>query len=133
MRICDMEGRQDWKQIVESIPCPICGAEGMCRNAKAQPGTLMAQEPRNDWHQERKQLAVQVFEQQRETIRKESEHAIEIGKVEESGIGEHQDGNEGWETAEAGSGNSPEQKEGEQVTTLVPEQNIAIDEKKDDQ
>ena len=56
MRVCDLEGHPHWKQIVESVQCPVCGAPSgiPCANLSAAPRTLAAQQPRNDWHQERK-------------------------------------------------------------------------------
>jgi hypothetical protein len=63
MLISHFETRPDWKLIVQSVPCPVCAAEQEqpCRNLGAIPGTLYADSPRHDWHQERKAQAVSAF------------------------------------------------------------------------
>lgn len=63
MRMCDYEGRPDWKQIVEREPCEDCSAPSgsACRNTSFIPGTLYANQPRNDWHQNRKEKALLAF------------------------------------------------------------------------
>lgn len=60
MLISHMEGRPEWPLIVQSVVCPTCGASAdqPCINLSAASGTLAAKAPRNDWHQERKLVAV---------------------------------------------------------------------------
>lgn len=68
MRICDFEGRPDWGAIVQLAECPTCGAPAglPCRNVGAAPGTLLARQRRNDWHQIRKELGLLIHLERRE-------------------------------------------------------------------
>src|ERR1700761_8980297 len=74
MLISHMEGRADWPRIVESVVCPACHSQpgSPCRNLSANPFTLAAQKPRNDWHQERKFAAVKAWNEYRERVMEES-------------------------------------------------------------
>jgi hypothetical protein len=81
MNISVFEGRTDWKQIVETVPCPMvliqngavvarCDAKPgePCRNVSSAPGTLWANQPRIDWHQERKESAILAWRVAREEV-----------------------------------------------------------------
>jgi hypothetical protein len=84
MQISSFEVRPDWKQIVESVPCPMtliengaviarCGAEPgqPCRNVSSS-GTLWNSQARVDWHQQRKEEAILVWQHLREKIKQVS-------------------------------------------------------------
>lgn len=57
------ERRPDWQLIAEGVQCPVCGAprQSMCTNVSAMPGTMAADVPRTEYHQERKYVAINKF------------------------------------------------------------------------
>lgn len=95
MLISAMEGRPDWKAIVESVICPTCSSPEtvMCRNLGAAAGTLASIGPRNDWHQTRKESAVIAWEEFRNRPK------AETPEVEAQGSG-----GDGWDTGFAQDG-----------------------------
>ena len=63
MNLNEMERKPEWPLIVTAVPCPTCRAEkrSPCVNLSAIPGTLSALMPREDWHSERKYVAVAAW------------------------------------------------------------------------
>lgn len=124
INISSFERLPEWKVIVMAIPCPMCSAvvDQPCRNMGAVPGTIFYDQPRVDFHAERKYNAAMRYSQIQEQANANEGQSVQGNDGSGQGVDVKQSEEEGHQ--------APEETPREEVVQVPIPEGMHVDEEK---